>query len=89
MEKIIFEHDRAWYSVVVGGIQKSVAWVEDVLQEEMLEWNAASRDGIKSFRLLCREDDLRGKTRCSLLIAFKEKEAFEQVIREGVFMFGE
>lgn len=94
MDDIIFEHDRAWFNLVVGGIKlppvrRNVELVGGQLWDEIVEWNAALRSGVKWARFLCREDDLMEKERGSLLISFETKEGYEKVLRDGVYAFGE
>jgi hypothetical protein len=93
-EEIVFEHDRAWYNVVVGGIQvpdfrRNIAVTEDLIWDELKEWNMTVRSGVKSTRLLCRPEDYWDKERASLLISFETREGYERVLREGLYAFGE
>jgi hypothetical protein len=90
MEEIVFEHDKAWYSVVIGGIQlrspkcKSEEWIWD----EMLLWNETLHSGVKAVRLLCHPEELLEREKGSLLVSFEEKEDYEKVLRDGVFAYG-
>ena len=95
---IVFEHDRSWHSVVVSGIQmpegagglgRSIGQIEEMLGEELLDWNLRLGHSLKSVRLLCREDDIWGKERGSLLVSLEDKQEAELAIREGIFMYGE
>jgi hypothetical protein len=93
IEWVVFELDKAWHSVVIGGVQsprgRTVLMVEETLQEEMLEWNPVLRKNVKSLRLLCRKDDIWEKERGSMLVSFEERGDFERAIQDGVYMFGE
>jgi hypothetical protein len=95
---IVFEHDRMWHSVVISGIQmpkgagrlgRRIHKIGEELHEEMLNWNPRLCHSLKNTRLLCREEDLLGKERGSLLVSFEDKTDIEHAIQEGVFMFGE
>jgi hypothetical protein len=92
-DEIVFEHDRIWYNVVVGGIRlprhrDNLAEVEKELCTEILEWNRTFGT-IKWARLLCREEDLWKKDRGAFLISFEGREQYEKVLRDGAFAFGE
>jgi hypothetical protein len=96
MDEIVFEHDRAWHNVVIGGIQMPFVrigmhkeGVEDEMRDEMRKWNTELRSGVKRLRLLCHPDNLREMDRISLVVSLDTKEGYEKVIRNGVFMFGE
>jgi hypothetical protein len=95
-DEIVFDHDRTWYNAVVEGIQLprhetglQLAEVERELFAEITEWNTSFGRQLKWARLLCRNDDLWKKDRGAFLISFEGREEYEEVLRDGVYAFGE